>query len=196
MNPQLRCLCMFTISNVAYFAAEFSMVIEPFGTETNGRFKHGLTLIPAWIRNHTPSKVWDEITYPFLNFNGTTVEVYEWISNFVLHIRMGAITLSMLGLKLNHVSKRGPRYAGRTRSTPCLLLSWLPSSPTHQHPWNYVLLSFRLYYLPLETSCRIYAPGNWVIVGSDNDMYCDLSDTMPLSEPMLIYRQLDPLNKF
>ena len=22
-----------------------------------------------------PSKVWDEITYPFLNFNGATVEV-------------------------------------------------------------------------------------------------------------------------
>ena len=24
----------------------------------------------------------DEITYPFLNFNGATVEVWEWISNF------------------------------------------------------------------------------------------------------------------
>ena len=34
-----------------------------------------LTLIPAWIRNHMPSNVWDEITYPFLNFNGCTVEV-------------------------------------------------------------------------------------------------------------------------
>ena len=34
-----------------------------------------LTLIPAWIINHMPSKVWDEITYPFLNFNGATVEV-------------------------------------------------------------------------------------------------------------------------
>ena len=36
---------------------------------------HGLTLNPAWISNHTPCKVWDEITYPFLNFNGTTVEI-------------------------------------------------------------------------------------------------------------------------
>ena len=34
-----------------------------------------LTLIPAWISNHLPSKVWDEITYPFLNFNSCTVEV-------------------------------------------------------------------------------------------------------------------------
>ena len=28
------------------------------------------TLTPAWISNHMPIKVWDEITYPFLNFNG------------------------------------------------------------------------------------------------------------------------------
>ena len=27
------------------------------------------TLIWAWISNHMPGKVWDEITYPFLNFN-------------------------------------------------------------------------------------------------------------------------------
>ena len=28
-------------------------------------------------------KVWDEITYPFPNFNGCIVEVCEWISNFI-----------------------------------------------------------------------------------------------------------------
>ena len=32
-------------------------------------------LIPAWISNYMPGKVWDEIIYPFLNFNGCTVEV-------------------------------------------------------------------------------------------------------------------------
>ena len=43
---------------------------------TSGPFYlHGLTLIPAWISNHTHYNVWDEITYPFLNFNGATVEV-------------------------------------------------------------------------------------------------------------------------
>ena len=30
---------------------------------------------PAWISNYIIYNVWDEITYPFLNFNGTTVEV-------------------------------------------------------------------------------------------------------------------------
>ena len=29
----------------------------------------------SYTSNHTPSKVWDEIIYPFLNFNGCTVEV-------------------------------------------------------------------------------------------------------------------------
>ena len=38
-------------------------------------YYHGLTLIPAWISNHMPGKVWDEITYPVLNFNGCIVEV-------------------------------------------------------------------------------------------------------------------------
>ena len=32
--------------------------------------EHGLTLILAWISNFMPSKVCDEITHPFLNFNG------------------------------------------------------------------------------------------------------------------------------
>ena len=40
-----------------------------------------------------PSKVWDETTYPFPNFNGCTVEVYY---------------TSMLGLRLIHVSKSDP----------------------------------------------------------------------------------------
>ena len=34
------------------------------------------TLISAWINNHMPNNVWDEITYPF---NG------EWIGNFIPH---------------------------------------------------------------------------------------------------------------
>ena len=38
-------------------------------------YYHGLTLIPAWICNHIHYKMWDEITYQFLNFNGATVEV-------------------------------------------------------------------------------------------------------------------------
>ena len=35
--------------------------------------------------------MWDEIAYPFLNFNGCTVEVYEYISNFIPHFMMDVI---------------------------------------------------------------------------------------------------------
>ena len=70
-------------------------------------YLHGLTLIMAWIGNHMPSKVCDEIAYPFPN---CTVEVWEWISNFPT-LYDGRNYLSMLWLELInliHVSRRGP----------------------------------------------------------------------------------------
>ena len=54
-------------------------------------YYHGLTLIPAWISNHMPGKVWDKIAYPFHR------TLYD-----------GCNYLFMLGIKLIHVSKRGP----------------------------------------------------------------------------------------
>ena len=54
----------------------------------------GLTLIPAWISKHSHYKVWDEIIYPFPNFNRATVEVWEWISNFIPHFIGHVITYS------------------------------------------------------------------------------------------------------
>ena len=44
-----------------------------------------LTLIPAWISNSIHYKMWNEITFPFPNFNGATIEVWEWVSNFIPH---------------------------------------------------------------------------------------------------------------
>ena len=52
--------------------------------------------------------MWDEITYPFPNFNGCTVGVWEWISNFTPSHYWVCDYLSMLGLKLKHLSKKGP----------------------------------------------------------------------------------------
>ena len=45
-----------------------------------------------WISIHMSSKVYDEITYQFLNFNGCTIDVYEWISNFIPYFIMDVIT--------------------------------------------------------------------------------------------------------
>ena len=53
---------------LALFSCAWIDISSPF-------YQHGLTLVPAWISYHMHSKVWDGITYPFLNFNGCTVEV-------------------------------------------------------------------------------------------------------------------------
>ena len=53
--------------------------------------QNGLTSIPAWISNHMPNKVWDEISYPFPNLNGESVEDWKWISNFIPHLLMDVI---------------------------------------------------------------------------------------------------------
>ena len=73
----------------------------------------GLILsIPAWIRKHINYIIWGVITYPFPHFKGCTVEVWKWTNNFMPHITWHIIYLSMMGLKLIHVSKRGPRKHG------------------------------------------------------------------------------------
>ena len=52
--------------------------------------------------------MWDEITYPFLNFNGATVEVLGMTKQFYPTLFWPCNYLSMWGLKLIHVSERGP----------------------------------------------------------------------------------------
>ena len=39
------------------------------------------TMRPAWISNHVPSNMCHEIIYTLLNFNGCTIEVWEWMDN-------------------------------------------------------------------------------------------------------------------
>ena len=71
----------------------------------------GINLYPAWISNYMSSKVLGEITYPFQNFNRSTVEVWKWISNFIPHFILDVITyqVSMLRLRFIHINERGPR---------------------------------------------------------------------------------------
>ena len=57
-----------------------------------GPFTNSLTLITAWINNSMLSKVWDEITHPFPNFSGCTVQVWEWVSCFIPHFIIESIS--------------------------------------------------------------------------------------------------------
>ena len=68
--------------------------------------------------------MWDEITYPFPNLNGCTVEAWEWITNSIQHFINGRNYLSMLGLKLIHVSKRDPRSSWFFNQCFSQILSW------------------------------------------------------------------------
>ena len=52
--------------------------------------------------------MWNEITYPFQNINGSAVEVWEWESNFTQHFTGRVITYLCGGLKLIHARKMDP----------------------------------------------------------------------------------------
>ena len=53
--------------------------------------EHGLILILAWISTRMASKVWDEITYPSQTSTVHTVDVWEWMSNFIPHFIIDVI---------------------------------------------------------------------------------------------------------
>ena len=55
--------------------------------------------------------MWDEIIYPFPNFNGVAFEVCERMINFTPYHINGCNYLSMLELELNQISK-GLRVSG------------------------------------------------------------------------------------
>ena len=40
-----------------------------------------------------PGKVWDEITYQFPNFNDATLEVWEWMGNFVPRFKINWLVI-------------------------------------------------------------------------------------------------------
>ena len=74
--------------------------------------------ICAWISNHMPSEVWDEITYPLPNFNGCTFGVWEWISYFIPYFIMdvpykyeNAYTQCVASFSMEIVSKKHSSYS-------------------------------------------------------------------------------------
>ena len=68
---------------------------------------HGLTQIPACKSNFIQYKVWDELIYPFLNFNAETVEVWEWITIW-FHTLLGMQLLIHDWIKVKPYWQKGP----------------------------------------------------------------------------------------
>ena len=68
---------------------ELSLPNSTAGCSIFSFYQLGLT---AKISIHNPGKMWDGITHLFRNFNCCTVEVCEWVSNFIKHITIDGIT--------------------------------------------------------------------------------------------------------
>ena len=94
--------------------------IPPLDSYQGLFYLHQLTLILTWISNFMFYKVWDEITYSFLNFNSETVDMWEWISNFTPKLKVCVITFPCCGFKLIHFSERDPCH---------LSLYWIYNKP-------------------------------------------------------------------
>ena len=68
---------------------------------------HGLILSPAQISNQSIIMCRMKIIYPFPNFRGASIEVWEWISNFIdAKLYWACDYLSVLGLNLIHSKRR------------------------------------------------------------------------------------------
>ena len=118
------------------------------------------TLIPTWINNHMPIKIWDEITIPFPNFNDYTVEFWEWISNITPHFKMSVITYSCCVYYISLHIALSPLY-------PLLILYWLnvnmfPFSVIHPHSngtggWNLCSWKTKTHPPHVCRQCRVHS---------------------------------------
>ena len=79
--PQNRQRITYTIPLIV-----FSCLSPRFEWVRLSMFTH---ILQGWL---TSRKVWVEITYPFPNFDGCNVRVWEWISNFIPQFIMDVIT--------------------------------------------------------------------------------------------------------
>ena len=73
---------------------------SPLPISSGAFYEHGFTLIAKLISDYIHYKLWDDITYPFRYFNGATVEVYEYISNFI-HALLNMCLLIHAGINVN-----------------------------------------------------------------------------------------------
>ena len=111
--------------------------------------------------------MWDKITHPFPNFNSAAVEILEWVNNFIPYFTRRDY-LSMLGLKLNHVSKRvmhiymimstvfiGSGY-GLAPAAQCQVITrtnadLLPIGPiSNKLQWNLIQNTISIFIRPFE----------------------------------------------
>ena len=97
-------------------------------------------------------KLLDEITYPSLNFNGATIEVWDCISNFISHFTGHVIifVLTHCGLvDLRKWSILTPYW--RHQSLGYLKKIWMPVVNIHWCPWTLKDFNIQLLMLIIKS---------------------------------------------
>ena len=89
---------------------------------------------------------------------GATVEVWEWISNFIPHFIRAWDYLSMLRLKLIHASKRRPSWLRHEINLPRNHLTKLSTTKCELKWWNICSLSIFCMNRDWEQKCHCYWP--------------------------------------
>ena len=123
-------------------------------------YKHGLTLIPAWISNHILSKVWELITNSFSNFNGCNIKGWEWISNFIIHFILGVIIYSCRDYRWSVLVKGSQKWS-----------NWLRSKQNGRYfaddILKFKLLNSKIWYLNSNFSdiCSYWFYWQWTKIG-------------------------------
>ena len=108
-----------------------------------------LHLLHFLIINMSSNKVLDKITYPFPNFNGCKVEVWEWISYFTPHFLMDVITYpkpkGQCGREMDNLDYTLTKLDSRN------IEGW-PGMGDMQHPYRWAALS-----IPLEEARNFHS---------------------------------------
>ena len=105
-----------------------------FCVDGNEKYSGG---IPTWISNDIHHYVWDEITYPFPNFNSTTVEVWEWISNFIPHFTGCVIA----GIKINSLWPSDTIWQHKSGWTLAQVMACCLTAPSHYLNQSWLIIS-------------------------------------------------------
>ena len=102
----------------------------PFTDMVYSKFQRGLI---AWIDDYIHHTVWDEITHPFPNFNGCTVEVWEWISNFIPHFTWRMVVNACGWNVMQHIltiSETGAQWRRKSLATQSFSMYRLTANKT------------------------------------------------------------------
>ena len=106
------CPCLYSsqqLTAVQCRGVIYEMSLQSHVSYLNPYYKHGLTLIPALV---TTCPVKWRMKFP--NCNGTTVNVWEWISNFISHLLVDVITYPCWKY-ISPILIKGPDISPHTR---------------------------------------------------------------------------------